>query len=433
MTAPAETGLTTRPLVNPEPPSVVEQAVVMGDLARLTSAQRVEYYRRVCDSVGLNPFTRPFDYLVLNGKLTLYANRGASDQLRRLRGISIEKVERDLVDDVLMVTVYGRDKDGRVDTAIGAVPIEGLKGEAKANAMMKAETKAKRRLTLSLAGLGWLDESEVATISGVRHVEVDPATGEILRTSEPQELGSGSGETTGEPERDPARPAVTGLPAIPQGLGAETALGQVFLDGTIEVNDKQRTDGQLRQTPKGPTLGFRFGTANGPAISQVVARGDLATAIAERLDGRPHELNGIWATIGGEIYAVPWKKKNAETDQMESMPPSRQLHLSAIWTPGWSLPIAVDAAGLDVAETVPPDEPKQTTVADAVHEANTAAASGPGMTAEAFNRALADGKVAGVYALEVAKPRYGIEALHALTDAQRLELAGELGLLAEEE
>lgn len=431
MTAPAETGLTTRPLVNPEPPSVVEQAVVMGDLARLTSAQRVDYYRRVCDSVGLNPFTRPFDYLVLNGKLTLYANRGASDQLRRLRGISIEKVERDLVDDVLMVTVYGRDKDGRVDTAIGAVPIEGLKGEAKANAMMKAETKAKRRLTLSLAGLGWLDESEVATINGARHVEVDPATGEILRTSDPQQIEGRPVTTDAVPERDPARPAVTALPSIPQGLGAETALGQVVIDGTIEVNDKQRTDGQLRQTPKGPTLGFRFGTANGPAIGQVVARGDLATAIAERLDGRPHELSGVWATLAGEIYAVPWKKKNAETGQMESMPPSRRLEVSVIWTPDWSLPAPVEAPGLDEADTVTPAEPRQETVADAVHEA--AKSDAPGMTAEAFNRALVDGKVATTYALSIAKDRYGIEALHALTDPQRLELAGELGLLAEEE
>jgi hypothetical protein len=33
---------------------------------------------------------------------------------------------------------------------------------------MKAETKAKRRVTLSLAGLGWLDETELETIPQVR-------------------------------------------------------------------------------------------------------------------------------------------------------------------------------------------------------------------------------------------------------------------------
>jgi hypothetical protein len=43
-----------------------------------------------------------------------------------------------------------------------------LKGDALANALMKAETKAKRRVTLSLAGLGWLDETEIASIPDVR-------------------------------------------------------------------------------------------------------------------------------------------------------------------------------------------------------------------------------------------------------------------------
>jgi hypothetical protein len=44
------------------------------------------------------------------------------------------------------------------------VTVGGLKGESKANAMMKAETKAKRRVTLSICGLGMLDETEVETI-----------------------------------------------------------------------------------------------------------------------------------------------------------------------------------------------------------------------------------------------------------------------------
>jgi len=43
-----------------------------------------------------------------------------------------------------------------------------LKGDALANVPMKAETRAKRRATLSLAGLRWLDETELATVPGVR-------------------------------------------------------------------------------------------------------------------------------------------------------------------------------------------------------------------------------------------------------------------------
>jgi hypothetical protein len=44
------------------------------------------------------------------------------------------------------------------------VSIANVNGEARANAMMKAETKAKRRVTLSICGLGMLDETEVESI-----------------------------------------------------------------------------------------------------------------------------------------------------------------------------------------------------------------------------------------------------------------------------
>ena len=58
--------------------TAVEQVVLMGDLVRLTPGQRVNYYRRVCESLGLNYLTRPFEYITLNGKLTLYARRDLS-------------------------------------------------------------------------------------------------------------------------------------------------------------------------------------------------------------------------------------------------------------------------------------------------------------------------------------------------------------------
>ena len=47
---------------------------------------------------------------------------------------------------------------------MGAVSTAGLKGEALANSMMKATTKSKRRVTLSICGLGMLDETEIDSI-----------------------------------------------------------------------------------------------------------------------------------------------------------------------------------------------------------------------------------------------------------------------------
>jgi len=51
--------------------TIMEQVVATGNLAALTPEQRVNYYRSVCDSLGLNPLTQPFQYITLNGNLTL--------------------------------------------------------------------------------------------------------------------------------------------------------------------------------------------------------------------------------------------------------------------------------------------------------------------------------------------------------------------------
>jgi hypothetical protein len=150
------------------PPEVLEQVLIGGDLSQLTEAQRLAYYRAVCQSLGLNPLSKPFEYLWLNGKLRLYALRDCADQLRRLHGISIYIVNRERLGDIYIVTARAKDKTGREDESTGAVALGTLKGDALANALMKAETKAKRRVTLPLAGLGWLDETELETVPGVR-------------------------------------------------------------------------------------------------------------------------------------------------------------------------------------------------------------------------------------------------------------------------
>jgi len=163
-----------------DPGDVLERVIIEGDLSVLTPKERVNYYNAVCESLGLNAFTKPLDYLRLNGKLTLYATRNATDQLRHLHGISVTKVEQSEVQGVYVVTAYGKDKDGRIDSAQGAVYIKNVQGEALANAIMKAETKAKRRLTLSMCGLGFMDTTEVDTVADAQRVTVDHTTGEVL-------------------------------------------------------------------------------------------------------------------------------------------------------------------------------------------------------------------------------------------------------------
>ncbi len=148
--------------------SAIESVLVAGDLSKLTTEQRISYYNQVCNSLGLNPLTRPFEYVTFQGRLTLYARRDCTDQLRSNRGVSVVITSREVSNDILVVSARASLQDGRTDESIGAVNIQGLKGDALANAYMKAETKAKRRVTLSICGLGWTDETELETIPGAQ-------------------------------------------------------------------------------------------------------------------------------------------------------------------------------------------------------------------------------------------------------------------------
>lgn len=169
----------------------IERVILQGDLSQLSPADRVKYYRMVCESLGLNPLTQPFAYVNLSGKVVLYARREAAEQLRALRGLSLRITAREIHDGVYVVTSQARTKDGREDEATGAVWINGLSGEPMANAMMKAETKAKRRVTLSICGLSMPDESEVDATPGAVRVKHDDQTGEILEpTPAPTQLSA---------------------------------------------------------------------------------------------------------------------------------------------------------------------------------------------------------------------------------------------------
>ena len=59
-TTPQETTAVVVATPTPQiPPEVLEQVLIGGDLAQLTEAQRLAYYRAVCQSLGLNPLSKP--------------------------------------------------------------------------------------------------------------------------------------------------------------------------------------------------------------------------------------------------------------------------------------------------------------------------------------------------------------------------------------
>jgi hypothetical protein len=150
-------------------PGDVLESIARGDLSKLDGAGKAQIMVRVCESLGLNPLTSPFAFLKnkKTGEVMLYARKEATEQLRKLHNVSIEIVGREVMaGDVYQVVARAKlparkGTVGRSDESIGAVCLTGLQGDDRANALMKAETKAKRRVTLSICGLGFLDETEL--------------------------------------------------------------------------------------------------------------------------------------------------------------------------------------------------------------------------------------------------------------------------------
>lgn len=199
----------------------ISKLVLGGDLSKLTSEQKVSYYGYRCKAVGLDPATKPFDLLKLNGKEVLYATRECSNQISQRDGLSATVVKEELVNDIYKVTARVTDSKGRQTDDVGCVTIKGLTGDTLCNAIMKATTKAKRRAILSHAGLGMMDESEVETVPNAEPRKVQAKVVEPLIV-----VDNG--------------PDVSKLPLVLPPEKAET-----FLEAAQKVHDLNKADGYL--------------------------------------------------------------------------------------------------------------------------------------------------------------------------------------------
>jgi hypothetical protein len=199
---------------------VIDSIVLRGDLSGLGPAERARFYVQMCEGLGLNPHAQPFAFLRLNGKEILYATRGATDQLA-----AMHRVTREIIDGPKVIDLGGTKlvyavckasmPNGRFETATATVPLID-----PVNVLMKAETKAKRRATLSLLGLGVLDELELETIpAGVQ----EPGGGVDL--NQVNHLAEAAEES---PANDPAPDPTTAHPALG---GFYTRISEIELPG----------------------------------------------------------------------------------------------------------------------------------------------------------------------------------------------------------
>jgi hypothetical protein len=157
-----------------------QKLIINSDLSSMTPDQQIEYYKLVCNRVGLDPYQKPFDLIKLSGKLTLYANKTATAQLTSIRNLRVSIVAREVVGDQYVVTARCETQNGGLSEDIGAVPIGKLSGDAVSNAMKKAATQAKRRAILAACGLGMLDEEEVLQVRDAVRVELPPLQAQIV-------------------------------------------------------------------------------------------------------------------------------------------------------------------------------------------------------------------------------------------------------------
>lgn len=161
---------------------VVESLVLRGDISALSPEEKAAYYTQRCVSLGLDPASKPFAILRLNGKEILYAEKGAADQLAKIHKVNRKVTRGPEVVDIagrkeVLVVVEASMPDGRVEMDLATVPLSDPD-----NVFMKTISKAKRRATLAILGLGMLDRDELDTIPAsakgeVQHVHLGESAG----------------------------------------------------------------------------------------------------------------------------------------------------------------------------------------------------------------------------------------------------------------
>lgn len=318
----------------------IERVLIGGDLSGLSQGDRLGYYKAVCESVGLNPLTKPFEYLTLNKKMVLYAKKDCTDQLRNIHHVSLSIVSRELVEGVYVVTARATKPDGRTDESIGAVPLvkedgewksspggdrkfhasgkfSALSPDEKANAIMKSETKAKRRVTLSICGLGLLDESELETIPNAAPViEPKETQRQVAQRRIAEERSNADRAFKAAPPRSDPTPApvpapTTNLQEMPERVTALRA--RIKSNETIlEVMDEYRfqlhemtgahddfNDVLARQGVEDITKFPSFGKARDTAVALMYRVRELNEQEAERRGVGQNDLDEVLSALGG--------------------------------------------------------------------------------------------------------------------------------------
>ncbi len=340
----------------------------MYDLEHLTEAQREEYYLSACEYFHVPPELNLLAFIWLDsndGKrnLVLYAKKGATDMMRDNFEITTTKVTKDAGPGYVAWIVEGKNRQGRVEMAVGSASIEGLKGQALSNAVMIAHTRATRRMTLQFVGGGLLDESELpSTVSDINRSGASLASLATLAA--------------------PVQPSVQ--PNVDPGKDV-TSQPNVF----VEKKTRRDENGQLN--PNSPIefiapVAFSSGDITPAAVETVE---QIAAPAEKKRRGRPRRSEIVLDALSPDNNPA----KVSEFDPSSSNPRVDVMY-NEYSTPQMNIPTAKSAENAleVVASRMPPSAAFQTPIPDATKP----------FTPEQFDAAAAEmGKAAVDFMLDM--------------------------------
>lgn len=163
----------------PEQEKLHARFIIEGSIHTWNLTEQMKYLRFLNDRAGL-----PFGTIgmIETGKgeklkRVPYCSRQTTVELGRLHNISCQQI-KESIDGYKAVYTYRAidNATGRFVEAVGACSFtawgKNLEGEALTNKIMHAETKAKRRATLEICGLAFLDDTEVEDMVDTTRIEL---------------------------------------------------------------------------------------------------------------------------------------------------------------------------------------------------------------------------------------------------------------------
>jgi hypothetical protein len=228
-------------------PAVIDQ-LIRGDVSSVPREALLRYIYTFCERVGVSPLAVPFSLMKTQRGMQLVANRNFYDAVASKYSVSRECVGEGFFEGTkLYFTRYrATTPDGRVTEDMALVDTAGLNGNDLANAIMKAHTKGRNRVTRAHLGFPFPDETEAETVPGASVVSIEdvPNGG----NGEPQQH-----EALPKPEPPRAsREQIKRIHALAQRLGMDENAYRAYLEQRFGVRSSkslapEQADGLARE------------------------------------------------------------------------------------------------------------------------------------------------------------------------------------------